>query len=303
LLAPFYKRKIAADIIIENLPGAGGISAANLLKSSRPDGLTMGILNASGLLVASLTGETAVPNPATDFTIMGRIARNQVVWVTGNDSKLKTFDDVMEESRKRPLLLGISEVGSTNFVNTTVTASILGMRIEFIPGFAGSRETSLAVMRGEVDMSAFTFESILDRIEAGDLIPLLQISAERISPHAALDGVPLLGGEQGVARRIAAESGRDGEQVDLDARALVSLTRTGLLVAAPLGLDEKMFQCLETGLYEALTDTEFQASSAKANRSLDVGRSAEALDELKVASEQTKKFIPIIREAINKIRK
>lgn len=303
LLAPFYKRKLGTDIIIENLPGAGGIIAANQLKSSRPDGLTMGILNAPGLLVASLTGETTVPNPVTDFTILGRIARNQVVLVTSNESAFKTIDDVMAESRKRPVLLGISEIGSTNFVNMTVMTSLLGMKVEFIPGFAGSRETSLAVMRGEVDISAFTFESILDRIEAGDLKPLLQISAESISSHPSLEGVPLLGGEQGVARRLAAESGRDGEQADSDARALVTLTRTGLLVAAPLGLDENLFQCLETGLHEALIDREFQAASAKANRSLNVGRAAETIYELKVASEQTKQFIPVIREAINKVRK
>jgi tripartite-type tricarboxylate transporter receptor subunit TctC len=302
LLEPFLQEKIGAKINVENMPGAAGIIAATTLKRSRPDGLTLGIVNAPGLLVAALTGETNAPNPAKDFTILGRIARNPAVCVTRGDSPFPTIDDLLAEAERRPLLIGISEAGSTNFVNLAVMVHLLGINAEFISGFGGSRETSLAVMRGDADLSAFTFESVLDRIEAQDLSPVLQIGEERISRHPSLEGVPLLGGDGGLAPRRATELGRDPQQAVSDAETLARLTGAGLLVAAPSKMDGPLFRCIEQMLYESLTDPAFQAAASVAHRSLDVGRAEEAQADIEAAAGQAERFIPVIREAIRKIR-
>jgi tripartite-type tricarboxylate transporter receptor subunit TctC len=302
LLEPFYERRTGAEIIIENTPGAGGIISANKLRQSSPDGLTLGILNAPGLLIAALTGTANVPNPAHDFTILGRLVRNQAVWVTAANSPFRRLEDVLAESQRRPIVFGISEVGSTTFINVAVATHLLGINTAFIAGFAGSRETSLAVMRGEVDLAAFTFESILDRLESQDLRALLQISAQPISAHAALNEVSVLCGAQGIAARRAGELGRDRQQTEEDATALTRLTGAGLLVAAPPNLEGDLFRCLEQSLYEVLSEPELQATAAKANRSLDAGRADEALSDIRAAALQARKFIPIIQTAIGKIR-
>ncbi len=302
LLEPFYQKKTGAEIVIENTPGAGGVISANKLKESSPDGLTLGILNAPGLMVAALTGAMNVPNPVTDFTILGRLVRNQAVWVTAGTSQLRSIEDVLAESKRRPIVFGISDVGSTTFVNVAVATHLLGINTAYISGFAGSRETSLAAIRGEVDLVSFSFESILDRLESQDLRPILQISPKRISPHTSLNDVSLLCGTQGIAARRAIELGRDPYKTEEDASALTRLTGSGLLVAAPPNMEKELFRCLEQSLYETLTDTQLQEAAAKANRSLDVGRADEALSDIKAAAVQAEIFIPIIQDAIRKIR-
>jgi tripartite-type tricarboxylate transporter receptor subunit TctC len=302
LLEPFYQKKTGAEITIENTPGAGGIISANKLKESLPDGLTLGILNAPGLMVAALTGAVNVPNPVTDFTILGRLVRNQAVWVTAGNSPFRSIEDVLAESQRRPIVFGMSEVGSTTFVNVAVATDLLGINAAYISGFAGSRETSLAAMRGEVDLASFTFESILDRLESQDLRPILQISPQRISAHALLNDVSLLCGAEGIAARRADELGRDPRQSEETASTLTKLTGSGLLVAAPPNMEEGLFRCLEQHLYEALTDPELEAAAAKAKRSLDVARADEALSDIKAAAVQAGNFIPIIQAAIGKIR-
>jgi tripartite-type tricarboxylate transporter receptor subunit TctC len=302
LLEPFYEKRTGAEIIIENTPGAGGVISANKLKQSSADGLTLGLLNAPGLLVAALTGATEVPNPAQDFTILGRLVRNQAVWVTAANSPLRSIEDVLTESQRRPIVFGISEIGSTTFANVVVATQLLGINTAYISGFAGSREISLAVMRGEVDLVSLSFDSIVDKLESQDIRAILQISPQPISAHASLKEVALLCGSQGIAARRAAELGRDRQQTEEDALALTRLTGAGLLVAAPPRMEEGLFRCLEQSLYEVLSHAELQSAAAKANRSLDVGRADEALSDIKAAAVQAEKFIPLIQDAIRKIR-
>lgn len=302
LIEPFYEKKTGAEIVIENTPGAGGLISANKLKESSPDGLTLGILNAPGLLVNSLTGTSNVPNPANDFTILGRLVRNQAVLVTAGNSPLHSMEDVLAESKKRPIVFGLSEISSTTFIAMAVAIHLLGINAAYISGFAGSREITFAVMRGEIDIVSLSFESALDKLESQDLRALLQISPKRISEHATLNNVALLCGTEGIASRRAGELGRDPLQTDEDGKALAQLTGAGLLVAGPPKMEEGLFRCLEQQLYETLTGPELQAAAAKANRSLDAGRADEALSDIKAAAVQAEKFIPIIQTAISKIR-
>jgi hypothetical protein len=302
LLEPFYERAIGAEMVIENVSGGAGIVRAITIKEAAPDGLTQGIIDGPGLLVAALTGQTEAPNPATDFTLLGRLYRSQQIWATGSNSPLKTIDDVFAESAKRPILFGLNEVGGTSFVNIAVTSFLLGVDAAYIAGFSGGRELALAAVRGELDCITRTFESIQDLLETGDLRALLQVSVEPISSHPSLEGVPLLGGDDGLAARRAAELDRDVEEAKADASALASLLGAGELVAAPLGLEESLHRCLEQGLHEALAHPEFVAAVAASNRPLDVARGDVALADLQAAVEKADKFLPIIQEAIKKVR-
>jgi tripartite-type tricarboxylate transporter receptor subunit TctC len=302
LIRPHLANKLNADISVENVPGAGGIVGAVKLKNSPPDGRTVGILNAAGLLVAALTEEAKAPHPAKDFTLLARVSRNPGIWATSRKSAFQTIDDLFAAAEKRPILFSLTEVGSTHFMSIVITSSLFGVEADFLAGFSGSREKSLAAVRGEADVVPVTFESVLDWIESGDLRPLLQISSERISPHPSLNGVPLLGGDQGVAARRAAVLGRNVEQAKADAQTLASVISAGVVVAAPPGLEPGMSACLQQAMHEVLTDPAFQAAAESAKRTLDVERADAALAEIRAAAEKAEAFVPLVREAIKKIR-
>jgi tripartite-type tricarboxylate transporter receptor subunit TctC len=238
----------------------------------------------------------------TRFTILGRVARNHAVWFTAGRSPFQSIDQLLSEARRRSIVFGVPEVGSTNFVAIAITSFLLGINTEFIAGFSGSRETSLAVLRGDVDIGSFNFESVLDRTEAGDLRPLLQISSEQISGHSSLQDAPLLGGNAGVAARQALKLRRDVERATADAGAVAELAGAGRVIAAPLGLEEGLARCLEQRLHEALTNPAFEAAAAAASRSLNVARADEARADLQAAAEKAERFIPIVRETIRNLR-
>lgn len=302
LIAPHLAAKIGAVINVENVSGAGGTLGALRIQKARPDGRTLGLLNAPGLLTASLTGTTQVPNPIEDFTILGRVVRSRTVWVVKADSELKGMDDIFQIVERRPLLCASTEAGSTNFVGVAVASAILDIPVDHLAGFRGTRQTTLALIRGEVDFVSHTFESALDRIESGDLKVILQISDKPISDHPSLQGVPLLGGASGIAAQRAMAAGRDPAEDINKTRALVSLIGAGRLVAAPPGLPAATFECLEEGLYASLTDPQFQRQAAQARRTLDIARAEEARMVLAEAAASAETFAAIVRRTIARMR-
>lgn len=303
LIQRFYEEKLGATIVVENMPGAGGTVCANTLSQSKPDGLTLGFFNAPGLLAASMTEGSGVPNPATDMTVLGRVVRSRFVWIVPAGSRLRTLEDVLLESQKRPMVFAASEVGSTSFIGAVVASALLGMKVEFVSGYGGSRETLLGLLRGEADLMSATFESLLNQIESGDVTPILQLDDERVAAHPSLEGVAFLCGDSGLAARRAAQEGRAQEPVIADARLLADFLGAGLVVVAPPGLERSLFECLEERLHEALTDSGFQAAAGEARRSLDVARAVEAQREIESAASEVTRFIPAIQESINKLRK
>ncbi len=303
LIQPFYQEKLGAYIMVENMPGAGGTVCANTLSRSKPDGLTLGFVNAPGLLAAAMIEGAGVPSPARDMTVLGRVARSSLVWISSATSRLRTIDDVFLESRKRPMVFAMSEVGSTSFIGAVVAASLLGINAEFVSGYEGSRQTILGLMRGEADLMSATFESIVSQIEAGDVTPILRIDSERPAAHRSLEGVPFLCGDSGLAARRAPDLGRDIEPTTGDSLLLAAFLGTGLVVVAPPGLDNGLFECLEERLNEALTDSGFRAAAADARRSLDVARAVDAQREIASAASEVQRLIPAIQESITKLRR
>jgi tripartite-type tricarboxylate transporter receptor subunit TctC len=302
LIAPFYEDALHASIRVENIDGAGGIVGASTIRDAAPDGRTIGILNGPGLMMASLAGQEKVPNPATDYAILARVARSQHVWTTGRDSALQAMTDVRELVETRPLVFATRDVASISFFSLILGANLLDLPVEAVAGYPGSTEEVLALLRGEVDIMSVNFYSAIGEIEAGDLRPLLQIAEAPIADHPALEGVPLLGGGNGLAARWTADTGGDTAGAAADAAALTTLAGAGRLIVAPLGMEEELRQCMENTLLAVFRDPGFVSAADKSRLALDVAPGGEAMKALRRGVEKSEAFAGIIGRAIEKLR-
>jgi len=302
LLEPFYERRLGAEILVQNMPGAGGLLGSIALRDAPPDGLTIGILNGAGLMATALTGETEAPNPAQEYTILGRIVRNRHVLLTRGDGPLTSLIRLVQEAESRTILPASTGPGSLSFVSSTLALHLLNLDFQHVTGYAGSRQCALAVIRGEVDILASSFSSAIDHVEAGALRPILQIGTARLDPHPSLDGVPLLGGDDGAAAQRAAEEGRSKRDAVEHAAALVGLIGAGRLIAAPRGLAPRLQACMEDKLHAAMRDERFRTALVRANRELDVARGRAARADVQAAAAHADRFIPVLKDAIQNLR-
>lgn len=144
-------------IIVQNMPGAGSLRAANYLYSIAPsDGTAFGIFARPMALLAALGTNTGVQFDPRRFTWIGSASNYQedaYLFFVRQDSLIKTVEDVLVKD-KVPLVVGGTAQGASGNDVPIILRDILGFNIKIVPGYQDANELYLAVDRKEVDARA-----------------------------------------------------------------------------------------------------------------------------------------------------
>ena len=304
LIQPFLEQRLNAQIVIENRPEAGGVVAAIAIRDANPDGKTLGIINASGLLAASMSSASPAPDPSQDFSILARVVSNRMFLFTGGDSGIADIQDLLQLSTARPIVVGVRDAGSASFFAVPITTTLLGVKYSAVTGYVGSTSRVLAAMRGEVDVIIQNFDSVRSYVNAGELVPLLQISSPEIADPALhlLNPVPALGGPEGLAQQRIAETGLTAMDVESQTEALSEVVSAGRLVVAPIGLPEPVNDCLQTTVLAVLQSSELQSAARSVGLTIQAASAVKAREGLNTSKHRMAVFIPLVRSAIEQAR-
>jgi len=151
-------------ILVENVPGASSIIAANQLYNlAKPDGLTIGLVD-RGLPVAQLLKVEGVKFDVTKFAWIGSAAVEGTVLCIRSDLPYKTFEEMRKT--KDPIHLATVGPGTTSYQFPILLKEFLGVNIKFV-NYLSSSAAMLAVERKEVDGRAGAFTSLQPFIERG----------------------------------------------------------------------------------------------------------------------------------------
>ena len=143
-VARVMRKKLGVNIIVRNVPGAGGVISWNLLSAAKPDGYTIGIVNLPGAIVSELFKETQYK--LKEFSWIGRISAGRYVWASGAQYNLRTLKDFQQA---KEVLITESGVGTTGWVTATLTAATMKFKSRFILGYGGAPASNMAIVRGE----------------------------------------------------------------------------------------------------------------------------------------------------------
>lgn len=134
-------------VIVQNMPGAGSLVAANhLYKVAPKDGTVFGIFIAS-LVLEQLMGTAGLEFDAGSFNWIGSLMEDHYICVARKASPVKSLEDAMNI----PIKLAASGSGTGAFIYPNLMNNLLGTKFNIILGYSGSSEMALAIERGEVD--------------------------------------------------------------------------------------------------------------------------------------------------------
>lgn len=133
------------SVIVQNMPGAGGLAAANHLHTrAAKDGLTIGIIQ--GPLTYAQVGKSS--NVQFDMRTFGWLGSANVtsnVCVFSKRAGIEKADDLLEKS----VIVGASG-GSTEF-NPNLLNALVGTKFKLVKGYKSTSDIMPAIERGEVD--------------------------------------------------------------------------------------------------------------------------------------------------------
>jgi tripartite-type tricarboxylate transporter receptor subunit TctC len=134
------------NIIIQNMPGAGGIRAMIYLSSVAPkDGTTIGLVHSS-VPFAPLFGLEGARFDARKMNWIGSINKSTGICVAWHESPIKTAKDLWEKE----FIVGGTGAGSQMETLPAMMNSVFGTKMKVISGYKGGNDVYLAMERGEV---------------------------------------------------------------------------------------------------------------------------------------------------------
>lgn len=146
------------SIVVNNMPGAGTIIAANHLYNVAPkDGLVFGTFSRNLPSQAVLGRETIKFDPRR-FGWIGGIGLPSRVCVVSATSQIKSIDDMFT----REVIMGGTGAGSTPSTIPYVLNNVLGMKMKIIEGYGSTSAAIQAVERGEVEGLCQTFSTFMN---------------------------------------------------------------------------------------------------------------------------------------------
>jgi tripartite-type tricarboxylate transporter receptor subunit TctC len=134
------------SVNVQDMPGAGGIRAANFLADSAPKDGTALTTFPGGPLIEPLIGARNPGYDMSKFNWVGAVSRDVSLCVSWGPTPFKTIDD----AKKQEMVLAGTGAGSETDTYPLILNDTIGTKFRLITGYLGSKETFMAIEGGEV---------------------------------------------------------------------------------------------------------------------------------------------------------
>lgn len=251
------------DFIVQNMPGAGHVVAANHLYAvAKPDGLTLIGSIIPSIYLNQLTGRPEIQFDWARFSWIGSPAGGASQIYMRADTPYKTIEDV--RTAKEPPKCGATGVTGPDSYLPKLLQETVGAKFNIVTGYPGGTDIDLAVERGEIQCRAFTIEAFFGREpyttwrKKGFVRNLFQTGDTR---DPRLPDTPTV--YELMEQYKTPEAGRRLAKVLLAAGSM------GRPMLGPPAIAVDRLKILREAFAKAMTDPQFQAEVKKRNYEFD----------------------------------
>jgi tripartite-type tricarboxylate transporter receptor subunit TctC len=249
--APFFGKHIPGNpnIVIQHMPGAGGIRAMNYLYSVAPkDGAVLGLVHSS-VPFAPLYGIKGAKFDPRRINWIGSLDANTAICIAWHGSRIKTWQDALEQE----FTVGGSGVGSQMETMPAMLNKLFGVKMKVISGYKGGNEIYLAMERGEVDGRCGGLVSSINSTRP-NWFPQRKINVPIV---VALERSPLFPDVPAVAEFAKDERTRQILQLFVAPQAM------DRPILAPPGVPSERIATLRSAFHAAMNDLAFIAEARR----------------------------------------
>src|SRR5262245_57295143 len=193
VLANALPAVLGQSVFIENKPGAGNTIGSRQAAAADPDGYTLMVSAASGLIMSPMIVKNAGYD-ASSFAPVALIAETPQVLVIDPRLPFKAVDELVAFARENPGKLNYSTggIGTLPHLNAELFKSLSGINILHVP-YKGGGPSLTAVVAGEVQMTFDTVSTSLQLIQEAKLRALAIVGPNRALELPDVPAMPEIG--------------------------------------------------------------------------------------------------------------
>jgi tripartite-type tricarboxylate transporter receptor subunit TctC len=184
---------LGQNVFVENKPGAGNTIGSRQAAVADPDGYTLMVSAASGLVMSPMIVKNAGYD-ASSFAPVVLVAETPQVLVINPQLSLKSVAELVAYAKDNPGKLNYSTggIGTLPHLNAELFKSVSSTNILHVP-YKGGGPSLMAVVAGEVQMTFDTVSTSLQLIQDGKLRPLAIVGPKRAPELPDVPAMPEVG--------------------------------------------------------------------------------------------------------------
>lgn len=178
-VAEALSQQLNRQFLVENRPGAGGVTGARFVASARPDGYTL-LLGSPGPLVIAPSASPGVIDVEGQFSPVAIIAESPQVLVVSAKVKASAIGDLVALAKAKPgaLNYGSAGVGTTPHLSAELFRQVAGIELTHVP-YRGTSAAVPDLIAGELQLLFGDIATLRPFIESGAVTALAVTGKER----------------------------------------------------------------------------------------------------------------------------
>ena len=253
------------SLVVQHMPGAGGLLAANTLFNSSPRDGSVFAITGRTMAIEPLIGNRNAKFDGRAFSWLGTANVETTTCLAWHTSPVKTLQDAMRQE----LVVGGTGADATEVMFPKAVNKLVGTRFKIVIGYQSSADMNLAMERGELAGNCGLGWTIIKRrlpdwLTDNKISILFQMGLRK---HPDLAAVPLISDY--------AKTAEDRQVFEF----LFAPQDMGRPFFAPPGVPSERVQALRDAFEKTLKDAQFLAEADRLGLEVQHG-SGEAIDRL-----------------------
>ena len=186
---------LGKQVVIENIPGAGGFAAASSVLRAKPDGHTLLVI-ANGTAITKSLFKTMPFDLVRDLAPVSFAAYFDLVLLAKGDGPYKSLADLLSAARQNPGKLNFGSInpGSTQNLSAELFKTSARLDAAVVP-FKTTPEAFTALLSGSLDVVFESYAAARSLVDGGQMRALASTGSKRsgylpLVPTVNESGVP-----------------------------------------------------------------------------------------------------------------